>query len=632
MKDDTAITIKAGGADELSSLHLSRSQREGKTFTVVFQNVSWTVGRKKNRVTLIDNVTGYFEPCTLTALMGASGSGKSSLLDILAKRKTQGDIGGKIFYNEFPLSSSFARRHIGYVEQSPALIANLTCEEMLLYTAALQRPASEDPKWQKREIQKLMKMLGLLARKDVIVGDSLAKGLSGGETKRVTIALGMIREPMVLYLDEPTSGLDSATANEIMKLMKEIADDNRTVIASIHSPTAFCFSLFDNLLLLASGNVAFCGKASEAEAFLSSVGFDRDASYTTSEWLVDLLTQSESLGKVTAGYQASPLAEQNRQTVERLLLESQDPAEADTSPAGCGSLGSSLANLAEGKKNKKTKGATGYEPNSSFHQLKSLVKFRTPRNYTDSAYLGSRLGDKILFMLVIVSLYWGKGNPEGGPTYASSMQVIPSVLFMVVVLPAFGAAGYMPSLMLERPIFVRERADGNYNVISYLSFKVVEEFVVSVPVSLLFTVVLYYGVGMHGSLALFWLTFLVTANIGIVLAYLVAAFAPTVDAANAFLPCYVTLCLFFVGLLIPYGEIPVYWQWFSYITFLRYSWSALMLNEFEGQDTGPFDVLSLFSVPRDGSKWAYFGYTCIFYPVFFLAAYAIMSVRKYVKR
>ena len=132
------------------------------------------------------------------------------------------------------------------------------------------------------------------------------------------------------------------------------------------------------------------------------------------------------------------------------------------------------------------------------------------------------------------------------------------------------------------------------------------------------------------SLGLFFLVFLITANIGIVLAYAIAAFAPTVDSANAILPCYVTLCLFFVGLLIPYGEIPVYWQWFSYITFLRYSWSALMLNEFQGQDI-PFDVLGLFSVPQ-GNKWAYFGYTCIFYPVFFLAAYAIMSFRKYIKR
>ena len=253
------------------------------------------MGRKKDKVKVLDSITGFFEPCTLTALIGksrfshaiglshtgshgshsspffhlyfllngfpsfplvpsagASGSGKSTLLDILSKRKTQGVIEGDIYYNEHRLTSSFARDHVGYIEQSPSLIANLTCEEILLYTAALQRPSWEDAKWQKGEIQKLMKLLGLLDRKDVIVGNDMVKGLSGGETKRVTIALGMIREPMVLYMDEPTSGLDSATANEIMKLVKNIAGGNRTVISSIHSPTAFCFGLFDNLLLLSS--------------------------------------------------------------------------------------------------------------------------------------------------------------------------------------------------------------------------------------------------------------------------------------------------------------------------------------------------------------------------------------------
>merc|ERR1712157_247941 len=165
-----------------------------------------------------------------------------------------------------------------------------------------------------------------------------------------------------------------------------------------------------------------------------------------------------------------------------------------------------------------------------------------------------------------------------------------------------------------------------------LLYKILEEFLLTIPISLLFTVVIYYGVGLHGSLLLFWLTFLITQNIGIILAYFVAAFSPTVDSANAILPCYVTLCLFFVGLLIPYEEIPVYWQWFSYITFLRYSWSALMLNTFESIDTGVLDVLQVFSVPADGNKWAYLGYAACFYPGFFILTYLIMSFRKYVKR
>ncbi|QDZ20061.1 ATP-binding cassette transporter [Chloropicon primus] len=614
----SAMDVEKGGVVTGGTPRASGSAR---SFGVAFDKVRWTpqssggcpcVRGKKPREWILSSITGYFEPGTLTAIMGASGSGKSSLLDILAKRKTQGTVEGRIFYGENPLTTDFARRHVGYVEQSPSLIANLTAEEMLLYTAALQRPAGEDPAWQKSEIHKLMDRLGLLGRKDVIVGDALAKGLSGGETKRVTIALGMIREPAVLYLDEPTSGLDSATANEIMKLVKDIADDDRTVATSIHSPTAFCFGLFDNLFLLASGRVAFFGRAAEAEEFLGTVGAARDLSYTTSEWLVELLAQPSSLAKITDGYEKSGLARENDEKVRR--LQNMESPESGGAAAG----GRRRRPVAETKK-------------SFFQEVRALVKFRTPRNYTDGAYLGSRIGDKILFMLVIVSLYWGKGKPEGGASYASSMQVLPSVLFMVVVLPAFGAAGYMPSLMMERPIFVRERADGNYKVISYLLYKVVEEFVVTVPVSLLFCVVIYYGVGMHGSLALFWLIFLVTQNIGIVLAYLVAAFSPSVDSANAFLPCYVTLCLFFVGLLIPYGEIPVYWSWFTYITFLRYSWTALMMNEFQGRDI-PFDVLGLFSIPSDESKWAYFGYTCIFYPVFFLGAYLIMSFRKYVKR
>ena len=188
----------------------------------------------------------------------------------------------------------------------------------------------------------------------------------------------------------------------------------------------------------------------------------------------------------------------------------------------------------------------------------------------------------------------------------------------------------MPSLMLERPIFVRERADGNYHVISYLLYKVLEEFIVTVPLSALFCVAIYYGVGMHGSMVLFWLTFLVMNNIGIVLAYLVASFAPSVDSANAILPCYVVICLFFVGLLIPYKEIPVWWSWFAWICPLRYAWSALMMNEFDEND--PFNALAYFSVGDSSQKWNYFGYTCAFYPVFFLGTYVIMSFSKYVKR
>lgn len=415
-----------------------------RQFTVIFKGLSWSIGKNEKKVTLIDDVTGFFEPCTLTALMGASGSGKSSLLDILSKRKTQGVIEGKIFYDEFPLTSRFARKNVGYVEQNPALIANLTCQEMLLYTAALQRPPSEDVAWQKGEIEKLMQLLGLLARKDVLVGDALTKGLSGGETKRVSIALGMIREPMVLYLDEPTSGLDSSTANEIMRLVKGIANDNRTVIASIHSPTTFCFGLFDNLFLLSSGRLAYFGKAAVVEDFLESLEFCRETKYSMSEWLVDLLAQPSTIEKITNGYGNSALAQKNAETAGQLLARSLSPTSVGDPKSPSVLSSSNGRHQAEGK-------------NSILHELKWLMKFRTRRNYTSSAYLGSRIGDKVLFMLVIVSLYYDKGKvPESGVMdYSTAMQVIPAVLFMVVVLPAFGAAGMYCIVSVYRSVPVQ---------------------------------------------------------------------------------------------------------------------------------------------------------------------------------
>ena len=160
----------------------SSSRRDGgRTFGVAFRGLRWSpqaiggwltcCGKKKKKMEwILSDITGYFAPGTLTALMGSSGSGKSSLLDILSKRKTQGTIEGDIFYDEQPLTGAFARDHVGYVEQSPSLIANLTAEELLLYTAALQRPASEDLSARKAEVARLMEKLGLLGRKDVVVG------------------------------------------------------------------------------------------------------------------------------------------------------------------------------------------------------------------------------------------------------------------------------------------------------------------------------------------------------------------------------------------------------------------------------------------------------------------------------
>eukprot|EP00878_Enallax_costatus_P031984 GHUV01035066.1.p1 GENE.GHUV01035066.1~~GHUV01035066.1.p1 ORF type:complete len:213 (+),score=44.45 GHUV01035066.1:731-1369(+) len=131
---------------------------------------------------------------------------------------------------------------------------------MLLYTAELKRPLSEPLEQKKAEVQELLEKLALTDCRHVKIGNpQLAKGISGGQAKRTNIGIALITNPRVLFLDEPTSGLDSFTSNEVMTVVKGLVSDGVTIVATIHSPTAYAFSLFDSLMLLIRGRVVYFG-------------------------------------------------------------------------------------------------------------------------------------------------------------------------------------------------------------------------------------------------------------------------------------------------------------------------------------------------------------------------------------
>lgn len=244
-------------------------------------------------------------------------------------------------------------------------------------------------------------------------------------------------------------------------------------------------------------------------------------------------------------------------------------------------------------------------------------------------WLLPRFADKIVMGLLVMSLYWQIGASQT-PTNINNQS---AVLFMWVVLPAFGAAAYLPSIVLERALFVRERNDGLYRVITYMLAKTFDELALALVTSLGVAAFVFYGVGFTGQFLLFWLIYYVTLCFGIMLAYFVSAIAPNMDAANAILPTYVTALLFFGGLIINFQDMPVWWKWFSYIDPIKYGWGALIVNQF--QDTNPVwngvPVLSFFGF-QDTNKWQYLGIEFVFAVVFFLLAYVVLSVRKFTSR
>ncbi|HRP59635.1 MAG TPA: ATP-binding cassette domain-containing protein, partial [Vicingus sp.] len=188
----------------------------------------------------------------MVGIMGASGAGKSTLLNLL--NGTYMPTTGQITINGIDIHREPEKIEgvIGYVSQDDLLIEELTVFQNLFYNAKLCFDNLNDEQISKRVLDVLIS-IGLDQAKDLKVGSPLEKTISGGQRKRLNIALELIREPAVLFVDEPTSGLSSRDSENIMDLLKELALKGKLVFVVIHQPSSEIFKMFDNLLILDTG-------------------------------------------------------------------------------------------------------------------------------------------------------------------------------------------------------------------------------------------------------------------------------------------------------------------------------------------------------------------------------------------
>ncbi|CAL8464409.1 g3944 [Coccomyxa elongata] len=514
-------------------------------------------------------------------------------------------------------TQAFLRRYTGYVEQFDTLLDNLTVEEMLMYTAELKCPLSESLASKREKVASIIDQLALGGCRGVRIGNTLNRGISGGQCKRTNIGIALVTNPRVLFLDEPTSGLDSFTANEVMVVIKMLLKTGMTICATIHSPTPSCFKLFDCMMILLRGKVVYAGpNGLRAVQYFEATNpgvpcFGQPGvADNQAEWIVDLTTKAERAGHAddfAARYAASELRVAND-----AMLES-DMAERQVSPQILKEL--------------QTRHAT---VTPFYWGVKTILKYRMWRDFRDPAYLGPRVLDKLAVALLLMTLYWHIGKSNFGPNAVN----IGAALFMWTILPGFAAAAYTPTLVQERPLFYRERSDGLYMPLTYLVAKVLEEVIVALVQSLVMSCIVFFPLELSGSWVLFWLTYFITTVVGILLAYIIAALSPNMDVANGALPGFVVIQLFFVGLLIRPQDQPDYWHWYQYIDFLHYPWVAQMVNQFEHTQIYIFlnlEILEFYGL-RGKNKWAFVGYEAIFVVVFFLLAWLALSFVRHQKR
>ncbi|EPZ33247.1 ABC transporter domain-containing protein [Rozella allomycis CSF55] len=257
-----------------------------------FENIGYKIGDRQ----ILDKVSGIVKPGELLAIMGGSGAGKSTCLDILAGKSKMGTCSGTISVNGTEINPKDFKKVIGFVDQEDTLLGTLTVRETLMYSAMLRLPREMSLKAKKHRVQQTMDELGISHIADRKIGAPGKRGISGGEKRRVSIAQELVTSPPILFLDEPTSGLDAYNAFVVIETLSRLAIDyNRTIIFTIHQPRSNIYTKFDKLLLLANGQMVYSGVANAAGNHFETFGYPCPLGYNTADFLIDLTLKSEDM-------------------------------------------------------------------------------------------------------------------------------------------------------------------------------------------------------------------------------------------------------------------------------------------------------------------------------------------------
>ncbi|CAN4085358.1 unnamed protein product [Withania somnifera] len=438
---------------------------------------------------VLEGLTGYAEPGTFTALMGPSGSGKSTLLDALSGRlASNAFLSGRVLLNGRKANLSFGTA--AYVTQDDTLIGTLTVRETIAYSAQLRLP-DRMPWLEKRTlIESTIIEMGLQDCADTVIGNWHLRGISGGEKRRVSIALEILMRPRLLFLDEPTSGLDSASAFFVTQTLRGLSRDGRTVIASIHQPSSEVFELFDRLYLLSGGKTVYFGQASEAYEFFAQAGFPCPALRNPSDHFLRCI--NSDFDKVKATLKGSM----------KLRFESnEDPLDKTTTAEAMRILVdyyrrsqysySANERVEEMSRVKGTVLDSGGSQASFFMQAYTLTKRSFINMSRDFGYYWLRLVIYLVVTICIGTIYLNVG------TGYSSILARGACASFVFGFVTFMSIGGFPSFVEDMKVFQRERMNGHYGVSAFVVSNTLSAMPFLILITFLSGTVCYFMVRLH---------------------------------------------------------------------------------------------------------------------------------------
>ncbi|TNY21418.1 hypothetical protein DMC30DRAFT_350707 [Rhodotorula diobovata] len=529
-----------------------------------FSNLSYTLPSGKR---LLDSISGAVQPGEVMAVLGASGAGKSTFLDLLARKDKRGTVAGEILVNGRHVSATEYRRVVGFVDQEDTLMGTLTVFETVLYSALLRLPRDMSFADKRMRTLETMHELGILGIRDSRVGESGARGISGGEKRRVSIACELVTSPSILFLDEPTSaGLDSYNAFNVVESLVQLARTyKRTVVFTIHQPQSNIVALFDKLVLLAQGRVVYSGKADESQAYFESVGCSCPPGFNIADYLIDITAQKEKSSAVEptvadalVQLERSPTSEHRRDPELGVSSRSRTPSSASadetelatrngsTAPSSNGGpikrffssssgsatptqapLPAQLARLVDAFASSgpaqrtqreilaaKQAGATGGRGAAGGRDESSLRKYRRAGWWTQFTILSGRSFKNLYRDPMLMLSHYAVAVLAAGICaflFRGLTLDIPGfqnrmgMIFFALALFGFGCLTTLATFSRERLLFTRERANGYYNPMTYFAAKLLFDVIpLRVIPAFVFGAIVYAPVGLVPEIVSFW--------------------------------------------------------------------------------------------------------------------------------
>ncbi|KAK3838142.1 MAG: P-loop containing nucleoside triphosphate hydrolase protein [Linnemannia gamsii] len=560
--EETRLDVFSKGLDKRDPVTI---RVEALSLSVAVSTSDWSfrgflraLKKEVSEKQLLREVDVVFPAGELTAILGGSGAGKTSLLNALLHRTPANiKMKGAIYYNDTKNPSLRTTNAVtSYVRQDDNfLLSHLTVRETLQYAAELQMDASIAKADKFAKVEDIIDLLGLRECADVIIGSSAVKGCSGGQRRRVSIGIQLVTEPSCLFLDEPTSGLDALTAKAVVLTLKQIAASGRTVICTIHQPRADIWHVFDNVVLLVTGGyAAYSGRADRVVEYFEEAGHIAPAFTNVPDFILD--TASVNL-------RSAQLEESTRKVVNALVDRFDDNKKE--------MLALQLPSHSLGELPKVNPQYAGFSKAFPILTRRSFVN-----TFRQKGLYFNRVFQPIIVAIIMAIFFAPLGN---GPSDVTSRF---GLLQQTTPIVFSGMLNNVAMYPFERDIAYREISDGGYSATSFFFSFLVNELPLEVFGSLGVTVFMLVITKLKTTVLTFftfWVVMFGFINTGESVGLAFSTFATHAGFNITIMSAVISVFSFMTGFMSL--NLPQWLAYINHISLFKYGVVVLTQNEFK---------------------------------------------------